>query len=1200
MSRFESLKRVPAETRRVLRERFSRNLSVYRNGRVQPQPEEIFDDEIVLQLFEHLRIVGNNSVLATRSVYDAAQRENPSEPDWDTLISDSWAVEVLGRLYVPREIRLRVNKDTTGSMTALGTLLKSWYDDKYEWTDTDGPSAVIELANSVVSGARRPTDIACHSPEWVAARLWDRSFMHAVEPVARVIAWLDAWNMLGSPDFILTKVWLQAASDAFEKDAFIVLEKTTKFPSWNECRERAVKQISHAAGRAPSEYGNFVPAVPRTLVARALWLTSNLLEHARYDALDAFGMASGLLRILLNEVDAADHSAAPHPIAQRILKLAAAHPDVLSTLLFRAEQHPELVVEMLLVPETSALACLLVFQWRIQQSSWDRALVKRDNEAARDEAFSDSVSIVGEYLKDGRLSPDEVASLLSEMHAQAKPGNVEELVGSESMLVALRAELNGQSRALLTSMFDSLVRPDTGLKFGNSSFAAALDILDLGQLSDDVSPDALLRAYVESIESDYYSLSAARVSTSGAATLYALSKRLADDERKWFLFPFKIKERLAHLPEGENIYTVKTNIARALRVHMQVLSRAIVGCADEAPGELVDALVKTVRASAISHQEKGRVAAFAATYEVHPFQSRWDRPLSTDLAAALGALKRTDADLLMTAILETDEPAFLAQLIGTVSRGCRAAIEQRIEELVPEGAGESLMATEWLLRTDRLLAAGAVNAARAYMVSEEALREEFKKAHAIVRLRHRLQLALLTDDWDAISQATLPSDIPKADEDSARDTILFYQGASQLKKENGSLENAEKVFSYLHGRRPDIPEYGFNLFAARVAAIMRDGVFTRLRGESLVVAKKALADSEQMVRPYNLAGPEADAYKTNKALLLLAVGQEPDADQLLRPLYLSRMTDRIAAYSAVALSRIGRGDEALAVLQRAEATLGESEILLEAQRFLSDGGVVSVRVQVSETNDPLPRIKQALGEFLRMDATMQADVWAVVADTSVSAFQSLVINEVRAASSSIVSLVPMLRVVEIDSSEEDVNAMIRELLTSRLAFMGWSVSDESRGGHTAKGNPGKRDLVIRKGGPELSVIEAVVCNRSPGTEWTRRDLASHFQKLFSYSTCRIFFHLTYAYKGSYRDIVGVLKELAICDAPPHLTYVRAEDIVAAESGPGGFLVSYQSDAGDVVVVFLVLDLGQWEMKEAGKLAAKTSPRAPKVAPPRGE
>jgi len=54
----------------------------------------------------------------------------------------------------------------------------------------------------------------------------------------------------------------------------------------------------------------------------------------------------------------------------------------------------------------------------------------------------------------------------------------------------------------------------------------------------------------------------------------------------------------------------------------------------------------------------------------------------------------------------------------------------------------------------------------------------------------------------------------------------------------------------------------------------------------------------------------------------------------------------------------------------------------------------------------------------------------------------------------------MMKGVPIDTIEDDLTAFIQQLLAARVHFLGWSLSDLSKGGFPSKGNPGERDLLL--------------------------------------------------------------------------------------------------------------------------------------------
>jgi hypothetical protein len=124
-------------------------------------------------------------------------------------------------------------------------------------------------------------------------------------------------------------------------------------------------------------------------------------------------------------------------------------------------------------------------------------------------------------------------------------------------------------------------------------------------------------------------------------------------------------------------------------------------------------------------------------------------------------------------------------------------------------------------------------------------------------------------------------------------------------------------------------------------------------------------------------------------------------------------------------------------------------------------------------------------------------------------FANFVVEQVRGAAASIVSLVPMMEVIKLDGCEDDLTAVIRELLLSRLDFLRWSGPDQSKGGVTPRGNPGERDLMIMRGSTILAVIEAVICCDPIHRQSVQGNLRKHFRKLLAYGTCRLFLHLTY-------------------------------------------------------------------------------------------
>jgi hypothetical protein len=322
----------------------------------------------------------------------------------------------------------------------------------------------------------------------------------------------------------------------------------------------------------------------------------------------------------------------------------------------------------------------------------------------------------------------------------------------------------------------------------------------------------------------------------------------------------------------------------------------------------------------------------------------------------------------------------------------------------------------------------------------------------------------------------------------------------------------------------------------------------------------------------------------NKALLLLALGQPDRAyDVLASRGSGGRLRDSAAAFAAIALNRMARVGEALAVLDDAEKAAGETKILKEAREHIKSGKHFAAVVSLATEDNPIRRIKIALFDLSQMDHHRQAEV---LVETS-EPFESLVIEHVRAAAENVTSLVSLTQFAKTDLYEDDLTALIRMPLAASVRFLGWTVTYQPPGGYSARGNTGKRDLAIEKNAWTLAVIEAVVCRNPMTYESVQKDLTRHFQKLLGYSSCPMFLHLTYSYADDPSSVFGHLKPMAEKAAPPAFAYKDSKDIPLTDSGPTGFIAEYQGPLGPVKVVFLVLDMRQQAQAEAARTAGNS-------------
>jgi hypothetical protein len=1207
MPRFTSLKHSPHETRRILRERLGRYLPTSLWKAEQSQRGSVLTDESVLKLLLNLDIEFGSDVERARSTYETLRLSHAGAPPFEELVRIGWVRVIWGRLTGMPDSHILQNA-SDDLREALGPLLQQLHEQQF----TIGHEAHQDpaLASTIANLNNNPRvlhNLKSSAPEWVAARLWERAPSHLISSDARIRFWFDRWKLLGSPLFVPGDVWDTKAKESFREAVISVLRAESSFVDWDQLRSRMVSRVALASKRPVSEIERNVPAIPSSsLVNRALWLERKEIQRFSLDYHE-YSILLDLANLLLQDVEELHQSPVPHPVARALFDIAEARPELLNFITF-LKQAPVLLADMLLYPRLSALACLLIARWPSIGGAWDRNITDRDYQTARLVAFTDAVSILGHYLESGEIQSEEVSTLYSWMHSQSSMSHFSpwDLQFDERMFAVMRAEFDRQTDAVLQGIISALASsmPKTGL--GSPVFAAAVDIVAVRRLWDAVNPEPFVEVYLQSIRSGDHSLSVSRIDSSGAHALVQLAARTKSERWREFLNPLHVRALLAEATAaGVNPFTVDEKIALQLRAHIRVLSRALVSWEENrtddleaahatsvrssalAYNDLVTALVAAVKSGALAHIEKGRVAAFAARFD-SGIDGHYNRPIAVDIGEALNTLTDDSRERLLRAVLESDEPLMLAKLLTIAPHSTRARIQERLSQLTPAEAATVFSLSEVQARIEELLSVGALDTAASFMEEERGLETLGKvPGRELARFHAQLRLYFLRKDGDAIANATLPEDLAQSERTEASTLLEFYKALGELSKQGGNLAYAEQTFEQLHKHRPDIFAYAVNLLAARTSNLLSGNLFGQLRSMQRVRARQALEEADfsfSRARMFN--DKELTIYNHNKALLLLAIGIPERAYDALNSVPNSRTDDRAAAYSAVALSRMGRRQDALGVLDRAEKAMGHTDVLRAARAQIQQGEAFDARANAVSVEDPIPRIKAALLDLAKMDPDRQAAVLFSPPD----AFDNLVISHVRSAAASIVGLVPMMRNVTIDKCEDDITALMRELLGARLDQLQWSLSDQSKGGFTEKGNPGERDLALRKGNDVLAVLEAVVCDRPVTQEWSRKELISHFQKLVGYSMCRLFFHLTYSYVEDPAAVLKELKRVAEFEAPNGFKYLRQEEFPLTDSRPAGLAASYQTALGEVKVVFLLLDMSQSAQRGAAKSAARNNPR----------
>jgi hypothetical protein len=425
-----------------------------------------------------------------------------------------------------------------------------------------------------------------------------------------------------------------------------------------------------------------------------------------------------------------------------------------------------------------------------------------------------------------------------------------------------------------------------------------------------------------------------------------------------------------------------------------------------------------------------------------------------------------------------------------------------------------------------------------------------------------------------------PESLDPADLEAANDSLIFYKALAETSRPGGNLHLAEQDFLRLNRRRPDVAAYVVNLLAARASILLPGNLFGRISTTDLPRARSFLAEADiAFGRIRSVSDEDRAIHDCNRALLLLAIGQPGRAHDALQSTPRSAEIERTAAYSAVALSRLGQNAAALETLRRAEQAFGRTDLLRATLAQVERGTPFDSRAAITSTEEIVTHVKSALHDLAQMDPTQQAYV------QTQDSFDSLATSHVRAALASLIVLVPVLHY------EDDITMLVREFLGARIGFLHWSVSDQSRGGFSEKENPGERDLVLKKEGTELAVVEAVLCRQSPAS--MKKGLTEHFKRLFAYGLCHLFFHVTYCYIDDPGSVFPELRRIAKEEVPEGFSFIRSDELRMIDSQPPGFSVQYSSSLGEITLVFLVVDMLQRAQRDAAKTAeAKNLPKGP--------
>jgi hypothetical protein len=1095
-------------------------------------------------------------------------------PSFDELVARGWIRLSWGRFSVPGDLGMASRRQPQAAGTAYKLLVEARYRDVFCLRDGFSPGGELQvIADGIVTEQFRPGDVACISRPWIAARLWDAPLVvsgdgDVDDAEQRLSCWIDRWNLLNCPSFPMSSYLEPASFEEFVEVALTVLRATSTTPGWELFREAARAPMILLYPHRGADAESVVSSVPATtVVERMEWMARGLAEQTSYEYMETRG--SSLLSVLLNEIQ--DATFDPRHLAPRLMEFVVERPVLLQQLVLRIRQAPVLLADMLMAPATCTLACSLIASWEFNTGGWNRDFQAQANHTTEMLAFEDAIALLGGHLDAERVPASELAALYQYIYELAS--NPRTSSRRFAMLSLLRQELTAAATSIQDAVFAALVASVSAGTDKMTGFCAALDFVSEGGGVDRIDPSEIVSLYLDVLLPQGGRVGLRQFELNAAQSFVSLALRCEENLRNRFLGAVDVRAWLRSAPTSpDEQYSFRDLLARRIRLHVRLLSRAMSGWPTEVPNELVEALSNAVHAGATDQQQRGRVDAFVPGLG---FGHAWgeEQPIALDLAGALRRLQGSSLQRLVTQLCQIDEPIVLAGIIANTPVARHEQIKTHLQTLTPENAPDVWNWPALQARVDALLNAELPEIAEVFIAAErEAMTRGPVPGREISTLRANLRMLLLRQDWTAIASYSLPENLSEAIRREGGDLLLFYRGIAELKKPDGNPAAAEAMFSDLTQRNRSVTSYPINLFACRVSRLLSGDSFGLLPGEALTQAKRYLAEAQQETRPLIQHSPaDLKALDINRAMLLLAVGQPRESLQVLMGLTDANHDASIEGFRALAMARLGRKREALVVLAQAESAFGRSDLLSAIRANIDTHRPYATAPNMLLDDDPVPGIRHAFEAFSRLGAVEQAQ-----ALQSRGSLELYLLEEVRGACASIVAVAPMMRELGMVRYEDDISGVLKQVLRSRLLLTQWVVEDQPRGGFSQTGGVGERDLVISKGSATLSVIEALIVDPV-----ATGNLTSHFTKLLGYDTCRFFFHITYARRSNCAAILAHLR--TACTSPPAgFSHVRTEEL--DDSMPVGFKAYYEIDSRNVVVVFLALEIGQTIQRAAAAMA----------------
>lgn len=1130
--------------RKTLRERFARLQNVPPHSRFRDEEKQFFPNDVdVLQLLLDTKLTKNSDAQNAINRFNNLHAHSVHGlPNFEEAEARGWFRQIWGALSHSTQLRDFTHYANPSYASELDSYRHWLHGTQYQIKNI-GTHATASGFEGYIATPNQPNERQnILSPGWIAARLWD------LAETTDLKEWTMRWDMLERPMILPDVIWSQQRAQQFRQMVVSTLVESN-LPGWEDLN--LLGTFVHTGGDIrkadPVE-------VASDLLGRYLEASSNpsFTELYESDGLIA------LLGILAHELPHIEIGPVPSSSAESIIELAMGHPDILDALIMYCKQAPKILADIIHCPRAVTLVTYLV-------GSWSRLVPPNRGEetSAIDSMnlslFEDCLSVLKNHLFKGSVSPAEFANLLVALRSLDASGHNT----VQRFPLALEC-LHGMQEASWIEVRSQLIV--RGCVPGNTSaFAVMLNMIAIHEISlQQKEAFQIAKTYQTAINS-FETVSMTFLDQPAAAALVRIAM-LDTNLRDIILYPLNIGAALKATKNTDHF-----KIALALREHIRVLCRAVIGYPESIPEVLVQSLERAIQSGAADRANKRQVDAFSI--QLFAYQKTRVRRLEADVADAVCRLENLEQQKRLVRSLEqVEEPLVLAVLLQRLPRIHHESMRQRLEQLTPANASSPTWITQTQERISALLDVGMPATAQTYLQALDSQMYGKNSPDLIIeRMRAQLQLYYLQGDFSKISEVTVPDGLSGDRCNNARNTIDFYKALVLLQQSPAVPSQAAAIFNRLYYEEKN-PSYAINLMAARIQMYLEENTFRTLTGQAAIFARKAIAEADAAIPDIKALSTGARAvHAPNCAALLLAIGNPRESLRRLEGLDPSERSAESMIFEAVANQRAGDHDRALSLIRTAKECFGQVEIVIGGENHILHSSPYSVKSGLVSQEEITAQIRAALKIFAGMSPARQAAVLV----TEPLPLEHVIASEFRDALSAFQRLVSMLHLDKNTFHEDDYNGLVAELAQARVeSIFGWQANEQSPSGFTKKGNAGRRDFVLRRRGVDIAVFEGLKSDQPNDA-----NIKGHFHKLLGYSATDLFLHVTYSFRKLTSEMFDAVK-LVVAQPPPGVTLVSQSQIAAEGARPAYTRGAYRRGGNDVTVLFFVVDMVQHDQRQA--------------------